>query len=114
MQKPLSSRSIAFVVAGAACLVPPRSDAAPFVEPDVQVLYTTHAENPGDDYGWAAERIGDLDGDGAAEIITAPGPWHTPLVRVFHTYDNGALGELSAFYAYDAGFNGGVFVAAPR
>ena len=73
MQKPLSSRSIAFVVAGAACLVPPRSDAAPFVEPDVQVLYTTHAENPGDDYGWAAERIGDLDGDGAAEfLVSAP------------------------------------------
>ena len=57
---------------------------------------------------------GDLDGDGAAEIITAPGPWHTPLVRVFHTYANGALGEMSSFYAYDAGFNGGVFVAAPR
>jgi len=57
---------------------------------------------------------GDLDGDGAAEIITAPGPWHTPLVRVYHTYDNGALGEMSSFYAYDPGFSGGVFVAAPR
>jgi Tol biopolymer transport system component len=57
---------------------------------------------------------GDLDGDGAAEIITAPGPWHTPLVRVYHTYDNGALGEMSSFYAYDPGFSGGVFVAEPR
>jgi hypothetical protein len=57
---------------------------------------------------------GDLDGDGAAEIVTSPGPWHTPLVRVYHTYANGALGEMSSFYAYDPGFNGGVFVAAPR
>jgi len=33
---------------------------------------------------------------------------------VFHTYANGVLGEMSAFYAYEAGFNSGVFVAAPR
>ena len=57
---------------------------------------------------------GDLNGDGATEIITAPGPGHAPLVRVFRTYANGALSELSAFYAYDSGFSGGVFVAAPR
>jgi hypothetical protein len=57
---------------------------------------------------------GDLDGDGAAEIITAPGPWHAPVVRVFHEYPNGALDRISSFYAYDAGFSGGVFVAASR
>jgi hypothetical protein len=43
-----------------------------FVEPGVEVLFTHLAEAPGDNYGWVAERIGDLDGDGASEyIITA-------------------------------------------
>jgi len=43
-----------------------------FLEPDTVVLNTFTAEATGDGYGWAAERIGDIDGDGAAEyVITA-------------------------------------------
>ena len=42
----------------------------------------------------------------ARRLITGADAGGSPHVRVFHTYDNGALGELSSFYAYDAGFNG--------
>ncbi|WP_428263442.1 hypothetical protein [Haliangium sp.] len=47
--------------------------ASPFAEPDVTVLNSFYAEQAGDGYGWVAEAIGDLDGDGAAEyVIGAP------------------------------------------
>ena len=65
-------------------------------------VYSFFAYEPGFT-GGVRVAAGDLDGDGAAEIITAPGPWHAPLVRVFHTYANGALGEMSSFYAYARG-----------
>lgn len=51
---------------------------------------------------------GDVDGDGRAEIITAPGAGGGPLVRVFS--GSGVL-QL-AFNAYDPAFAGGVHVAA--
>ena len=50
----------------------------------------------------------DVDGDGKAEIITTPGPSGGPHVRVFDRQ-----GRLKwQFFAYDAKFRGGVFVAA--
>jgi len=76
-------------------------------------VYSFLAYEPGFS-GGVRVAAGDLNGDGAAEIIAAPGPGYAPLVRVFRTYANGALSELSAFYAHDAGFGAGVFVAAPR
>ncbi|HET9482650.1 MAG TPA: VCBS repeat-containing protein, partial [Xanthomonadales bacterium] len=52
---------------------------------------------------------GDVDGDGRADIIVGAGSGGTPVVRVF----DGATGaETAAFNAYDAGFTGGVRVAA--
>lgn len=52
---------------------------------------------------------GDVDGDGKADIITAPGPGGGPHVKVF----SGADGSLiRSFFAYDANFTGGVYVAA--
>jgi uncharacterized repeat protein (TIGR01451 family) len=53
--------------------------------------------------------LGDLNGDGVPEIITAPGRGHTPLVKAFTL-----LGiELPQFriMAYAANFSGGVYVA---
>ena len=55
---------------------------------------------------------GDVTGDGIADIITAPGAGGGPNVRVFDgvTYQPVA-GPLGSFFAYDASFTGGLFVA---
>jgi hypothetical protein len=59
---------------------------------------------------------GDVDGDGAADIVTGAGPGMNPHVRVFsaarHGSDAGAgPHELAGFLAYAPGFRGGVSVA---
>ena len=53
--------------------------------------------------------IGDVDGDGAPEVITGAGPGAAPQVKVYET-DGKPLGQ--GFYAYDSRFRGGVQVAA--
>lgn len=50
----------------------------------------------------------DVDGDGKAEIITAPGSGGGPDIRVFKL--DGKL--VKEFFAYDASFHGGVNVSA--
>ena len=52
-----------------AVIVGPQAAFAQFAEPEVSVLYTLVSEQPNDGFGWAADAIGDLDGDGASEII---------------------------------------------
>src|SRR5262249_39186970 len=53
--------------------------------------------------------VGDVNGDGRADIITGLDAGSTPLVRVF----NGkTLGLMRGFYAYSTRFGGGVRVAA--
>jgi len=52
--------------------------------------------------------IGDVTGDGVADIITGPGPGMKPLVKVF----DGVTGQqLLSFNAYDPSFRGGVNIA---
>ena len=52
--------------------------------------------------------VGDVNGDGRADIITGAGPGGGPHVKVF----DGATGQqLNSFFAYDPSFNGGVHVA---
>jgi YD repeat-containing protein len=55
----------------------------------------------------------DLNGDGLPDIITAPGPGMAPEVKVFDGKTGVQLaGSRGDFLAYDASFQGGVFVAA--
>jgi hypothetical protein len=52
--------------------------------------------------------VGDVNGDGVPDIITAPGPSGGPDIRVF----DGVTGQLTReFLAYTPAFLGGVFVA---
>jgi hypothetical protein len=53
--------------------------------------------------------IGDVNGDGFADIITGAASGGGPHVRAFSGKD---ASELASFYAYDAAFGGGVRVAA--
>jgi len=55
--------------------------------------------------------VGDLDGDGTAEIITAPGPGGGPHIRAFKE-DGSAFASGAGFMAYAGNFTGGVYVAA--
>jgi hypothetical protein len=53
--------------------------------------------------------VGDVNGDGIPDIITAPGPTGGPDVKVF----DGVTGKkILDFMAYNGRFTGGVFVAA--
>jgi len=53
--------------------------------------------------------VGDLDGDGHDEILTAAGPGGAPLIRVF---DGTTLVETAKFLAYPVDYTNGVFIAA--
>ncbi len=50
----------------------------------------------------------DIDNDGRAEIITAPGPGGGPHIKIFKL--DGTL--VREFFAYDVNFTGGVFISA--
>jgi predicted outer membrane repeat protein len=52
---------------------------------------------------------GDINGDGAADIVTGAGAGGGPHVRAFNGRNTQ---DLSGFFAFDAGFAGGVRVAA--
>ena len=51
--------------------------------------------------------LGDVDGDGLADIVTTPGPGGGPHTRVF---SGRTAAALTAFFAFDPTFLGGVFV----
>lgn len=55
---------------------------------------------------------GDVNGDGRIDVIAGAGPGDTPLVRVFSGTTD--LHLIAHFLAYDASFQGGVYVGAGR
>ncbi|MBI4117751.1 MAG: S8 family serine peptidase [Parcubacteria group bacterium] len=58
--------------------------------------------------GGVSVAVGDIDGDGVGEIITAPGKAHDPLIRVFDV-----KGDLKLeFLAYEKSYRFGVNVSA--
>jgi hypothetical protein len=61
--------------------------------------------------GGAYVAAGDVDGDNRADVIIGAGPGAGPHVQVFGSANAGAF-VLQSFYAYAAGFSGGVRVAA--
>lgn len=58
--------------------------------------------------------VADVNGDFEADVITAPGPGFSPVVRVFDgiSFLQANTVPLRDFYAYEQSFTGGVFVAA--
>jgi hypothetical protein len=72
-------------------------------------------------HGGVSVAVGDVNGDGVPDVITGAGPGGGPHVEVFDgtklwmTQADGTLAPaavIASFYAYDAGFRGGVNVAA--
>jgi len=60
---------------------------------------------------------GDITGDGTPDIITGAGPGGGPHVRVFDGSSTGPTpsqfaSALGSFFAYDSGFQGGVYVSS--
>jgi hypothetical protein len=65
-----------------------------FLEPEVVVLQTFTGENIGDGFGWVAENLGDINGDGANDLII-PAPFNG---------ENGAgAGKVYIFSGKDGG-----------
>jgi hypothetical protein len=60
-------------------------------------------------HGGVTVAMGDVDGDGTPDIITAAGPGGGPHIKVFSGVNGGLIEN---FFAYNAAFTGGVFVAA--
>src|SRR5262249_47216771 len=75
---------------------------------DLSVLYSFFAYAP-QFTGGVRVAAGDVDGDGRADIVTAPGPGAAPLIHVFS--GSGPV-TLASFFAYAPEFTAGVFVAA--
>lgn len=68
-----------------------------FVEPDVKVVFSATGEQSGDEFGWVAEDLGDINGDGASDFITSA-PFHIiggALAGKVYVY-SGADGTLLA------------------
>lgn len=63
--------------------------------------------------GGVSVAAGDVDGDGRADVVTAPGAGGGPHVRAFRIDPSAAApAELLSFFAYPADFRGGAAVAA--
>ena len=75
---------------------------------NLALLYSFYAYDSGFN-GGINVAVGDVNGDGFADIVTGPGSRGGPNVKVF-SGANGA--QLLSFFAFDRGFTGGVSVAA--
>ncbi len=66
-------------------------------------------------HGGVRVAAADVDGDGSAEIVTGAGPGGGPHVRFFEIDATEPAGTVpNGFYAYGAGFGGGIYVGASK
>ena len=80
---------------------------APFGQ---QALFSFEPYSPSGFTGGVRVAMADLDGDGRADILTAPGPGRATQLRVFSGADRSNL--LAEFEPYASGYSAGAFVAA--
>jgi hypothetical protein len=76
----------------------------PFVEPDARIIHEWRGEAAGDEFGWIARGIGDVDGDHVTDITisaTANPPFGSTRGTIY-TY-SGRSGALLWKYAADSG-----------
>src|SRR5262245_47923457 len=67
----------------AALLPKPEDFAHPFVESEkVQVIREWDGETQGDQFGWIARSLGDVDGDGVEDFVTSAPSWAPPSNKV--------------------------------
>jgi len=63
--------------------------------------------------GGVSAALGEIDGNpNTIELVTGAGPGGGPHVRVLSIDATGVVNELASFFAFDAGFTGGLSVAA--
>ena len=100
------------------------NDKGPGSKPLVTIIDASDPANPTEKYQFLAYEetyangvriaIGDLDGDGFDEIVTAPGAAHEALIKVFtrsNVADITSWVEADSFLVYDVTFDGGATVA---
>jgi hypothetical protein len=61
--------AFAFALVAVAGLAATSTAQAQIQEPDVQILYSVHGDQPGERFGFMANAIGDINGDGKSEFI---------------------------------------------
>jgi len=64
----------------------------PFAEEGVRVIHEWRGEAAGDQFGWIARNVGDVDGDGVADVVTSAPTWGENAGKVY-VY-SGKSGEL--------------------
>ena len=54
--------------------------------------------------------MGDINGDGVVDLITAPGPGGGPNIKIFNLVSGSPI-QVASFYAFDSNFSGGLYIA---